>query len=96
MIALKKKAKGNWKNVFAELFELPKDVIMDLPRMVLIGNMKVVLENHRGIIEYGEQVIRIAVNNGEILFRGKDLQIKSLITEELSIEGVIESIEYEE
>ncbi len=55
------------------------------------------MENHRGIIEYGERKIRIAVSNGEIAVSGKGgLQIRSLLSQELSIEGVIEGIAYEE
>ncbi len=93
---MKNKRRGNWKDVFADIFEMPKDVILDLPRMVLVGNIQLFLENHRGIIEYGEQKIRIAVINGEIMVHGKGLHIRSLLTEELSIEGIIEGIEYEE
>lgn len=93
---MRRKGKGGFKDVFADIFELPKDVILDLPRMVITGNIQMILENHRGIIEYKEQKIRIAVSNGEILVHGKGLQIRSLLHDELSVEGIIEGIEYEE
>ncbi|MFY9114860.1 MAG: sporulation protein YqfC [Dethiobacteria bacterium] len=93
---MRRKGGTSWKNVFADIFELPKDIMLDVPRLVLIGNLQLFLENHRGIIEYGERKIRIAVSNGEIAVSGKGLQIRSLLSQELSIEGVIEGIAYEE
>ncbi len=93
---MKRKRGTNWKDVFADIFELPKDIMLDMPRLVLIGNLQLFLENHRGIIEYGEQKIRIAVGNGEIAVCGKGLQIRTLLNRDLSIEGEIEGIIYEE
>ena len=92
---MKKKGEG-FKDILVDFFELPKDLILDLPRLVLIGNYQLILENHRGIIEYGEQKLRIAVSNGEVIVRGKNLQIRSLLNEELSVEGAIEAVEYED
>ena len=32
---------------------------MDLPRITLIGNLQLFVENHKGIIEYSDSRIRI-------------------------------------
>lgn len=89
------KKKGTFKAIISDFFELPREVILDLPRLTLVGNVQIYLENHRGVIAYDENLIRIGVNNGEIAIRGSNLQIKNLIAEELLIKGSIDGLEYE-
>ncbi len=93
---MKKKKSVALKDLLAEFFELPKDIMLDLPRLVLIGNLQLILENHRGIIEYSNEKVRIAVSNGEVIVKGSKLQIRGLFTDELSIEGYIETVKYED
>ena len=90
-----KKEKGGFKAIISDLFELPREVVLDLPRLTMVGNVQIYLENHRGVIAYDENQIRIGVNNGEIIIRGSNLQIKNLIAEELLIKGTIEGLNYE-
>lgn len=90
-----KKGEGSFKTIVSELFELPKEVVLDLPRLTMAGNLQLLVENHRGVIAYQEDELRIGVSNGELVIRGRELQIKNLFTEELLIKGVIEKLEYE-
>ena len=90
-----KKDKGGFKGIISDLFELPREVMLDLPRLTLVGNLQIYLENHRGVIAYDEKTVRIGVTGGELIIRGENLQIKNLIAEELLIKGTIEGLEYE-
>lgn len=38
------------RSELADFFELPKDILLDLPRLTLLGNLRLVIENHRGLI----------------------------------------------
>lgn len=90
-----RRRKGNLREVVADLFELPREVILDLPRVTLVGNVQLYVENHRGVVSYNEDQVRLSVNKGEIVIRGDQLQIKNLLEEELLIKGLIEGISYE-
>jgi len=90
-----KKGAGRFKTIFSELFELPKEIVLGLPRMTLVGNLQLLVENHRGVIVYSDRVIRIGVSNGELVIKGQELQIKNLYAGELMINGIIEGLEYE-
>lgn len=92
---LQKKKKGSFKEIVADFFELPHEVLLDLPRVTLVGNVQLYIENHRGVISYDENQVRLSVNNGEIIIRGERLQIKNLLEEELLIKGVIGGLTYE-
>ncbi|WP_350342490.1 sporulation protein YqfC [Proteinivorax tanatarense] len=82
------------KKGFAEFFDIPKDILLDLPRIILIGSMQIYIENHRGIIEYKQDLIRISINRGELHIKGNDLMLKNMFSEDIFIDGTIESIEY--
>ncbi len=78
----------------ADLFDLPKDVVMDLPRMTLIGRMQLVVENHRGIVSFTSDLLVIGFSSGLIRVSGKGMEISSIDHEEILIVGEIRSVEY--
>ncbi|NLA26935.1 MAG: sporulation protein YqfC [Firmicutes bacterium] len=91
----RRKKSGGLKEVIADFFELPYEVILDLPRVTLVGNVQLYIENHRGVIVYNENQVRLSVKNGEIIVRGEGLQIKNLLEGELLVKGLIEELDYE-
>jgi sporulation protein YqfC len=74
--------------------DIPNDIILDLPKITVIGNVQLYLENHRGIIEYSPERIRIAAGNGEIEIAGDRLTIRSISKDDVHLDGVIEAIRY--
>lgn len=79
----------------ARILELPADLVMDLPRLTMLGNQQVLLENHRGIVEYTPSVIRINLNNGVMIVKGKNMALGNLQMEQILIEGTVEEIRYD-
>ncbi|OEH86156.1 sporulation protein YqfC [Desulfuribacillus stibiiarsenatis] len=82
------------KNQIANALDLPKDLIFDLPRVTLIGNMQLYIENHIGLLEFGQNKIRLNTKQGEIIVHGNDLVIRGVMTKEIFIEGVIVEIKW--
>ena len=80
--------------VMADLLEIPRDLVLDLPKLTVIGRNEILLENHRGIIEYSLNRLRINLSRGFLELEGEELEIKALMPEELHIVGVIHSIRY--
>ncbi|WP_282941472.1 sporulation protein YqfC [Paenibacillus sp. RC67] len=78
----------------AKLLDLPQDVILDLPRMTLIGNMQLYIENHRGVLHFSNELMKLALNKGSLEVRGKQLVIRAIFSEEVFIEGVIEDVKF--
>ena len=39
--------------------ELPQDVMMDLPRITMIGHIHIYIENHRGLITFSDKELRL-------------------------------------
>ena len=79
------------KQMVADVLELPSEVAMDLPKITLAGQMLLV-ENHKGIIEYSREKIRLRVGGGWLEISGQGMVLKALRNEELAIGGKIEKL----
>ncbi|MGO1372013.1 MAG: sporulation protein YqfC [Senegalia sp. (in: firmicutes)] len=82
------------KTNIAEALELPKEIILDLPKITLVGNIQLYIENHKGIIEYTKDSIRINSKSGVIRIIGKNMLIKNIVSEEVIIKGEIINVEF--
>lgn len=78
----------------AGLFDLPRDIALNLPKVVIIGNVQVLVENHRGIIEYTPEKVRISVSRGELEITGSQLVLRNILTDEITLEGKIQAVTF--
>lgn len=76
----------------ADFLEIPRDLVMDIPKLTLIGRNELYIENHRGIIEFQADLLRINLSRGFIEIQGNNLEIKTLLPEELFLIGEINTI----
>ncbi len=88
-----KKNIDNLKLNLSDALELPLDIALDIPKITIIGNMEINIANHRGIIEYSCDLIRINTKIGIVKLKGRDMVIKNILSEEITISGIIESVE---
>ena len=82
------------KQQMADLMSLPKEIILDLPQVILTGSGEVSIENYRSIIEYSATYTRINTNSGILLITGHDLLLKQMTAEHITIAGEIAKLEY--
>ena len=89
-----KKRKTNIKEELSAAFEIPKEVVLNMPLISLKGREEVVIENYRGIIEYTTEKIRINTASGVFKLTGEKMLIKCLDADNIVICGVINSTEF--
>lgn len=82
------------RETLADALELPRDVALDLPRLTFIGNLQVSIENHRGLIEYTSERVRVGMNVGQVIITGADLIISFVRDEDLLVTGKLRAIEF--
>ncbi len=85
--------KNLWERA-ADALDLPADVIAGLPRLEILGCRRLLVENHKGILEYGDE--EIDLNGGQVIIKvkGKGLSLRSMNATELSLDGLIFSVEF--
>ena len=76
----------------AELFDLPTDALAGLPRLELVGDRELRIENHKGILAYGSEEIHISGGVFVVKVVGRNLELRAMTGLELLITGKIEQI----
>lgn len=74
--------------------DLPKDVVLGSSVLTVLGSNEICIENHRGIIEYTDTLIRVQTKEKQIKIQGKRLQIEYYTNDEMKIKGYVHSIDY--
>ncbi|WP_077214018.1 sporulation protein YqfC [Bacillus dakarensis] len=82
------------KSWMTKQMELPQDVMMDLPRITMVGQLHIYIENHRGLIAFSDKELRLLLKQGQLLVKGKAFVIKTILPEEILLEGKIEQVIY--
>lgn len=77
----------------AETFDLPADVIAGLPRLELVGDSQLRMENHKGILAYGTQEIHVSAGVFGVKICGEGLELRVMNALELLITGRITAIQ---
>ncbi len=80
------------REAIPDIFDLPKDVLLDLPRITIVGGHRAAVENHRGIVRYQQHSLTIGYSSGRVIFEGDDLTVHSISSEEVVVEGRIEAV----
>jgi sporulation protein YqfC len=78
----------------AKLLDLPQDVTTDLPRLTMIGNVQLYIENHRGVLHFSSELLKLGLSKGRLEVHGKQLVIRAILAEEVFIEGIIDELKY--
>lgn len=75
--------------------ELPEEAVTGAARLTVTGGRSALVENHRGLLEYGAEQIRVGTGRGQIVLRGSGLTLAAMNGGELLIRGALQSVEWE-
>lgn len=87
-----KDKKNLLQNTFASFLDIPKEIMLDLPKITVIGDIQLYLENHRGIIEYTKEQVRISISIGELVVTGEELVLRNILPDEIYLDGRIKTV----
>ncbi len=90
----RKQERISYLEVIADHMLLPPDVMAGVPLITMNGRSILCVENHRKILEYTEEKIRILAKPSPVCVEGKNLRIAYYSKAELKITGLIKSISY--
>lgn len=83
------------KEKITENLQLPKEVILNYPKLTVLGKKDISVENIIGIIEFTDKIIRLNTETHILNIYGCGLEIMSLSLDEVIIKGSIEKILFE-
>ena len=81
-----------WLRQLADRTELESEALPGLPILEIAGDRRVLIERHRGVIEYGPERIRISVSYGTVCVNGCGLELVRMTHQQLVIAGRVDSV----
>lgn len=86
----------NVKRSLSEKLDISKDIILELPKITIIGKEEITIEHHKGIIVFEKNIIRVNTKIKVIKILGRNFEIIYIGESTLSIKGEFISVEFEE
>ena len=88
------KKKPDFLRGFTAALDLPKELVFNLPRIVMLSNEEVYIENYKGIVNYNDKEFRLNTNRIPIKITGTGLEIAQITADDVTISGKICTIEF--
>ncbi len=82
------------KDRLAFALDLPKDIVLDLPRLTVLGDLQIRIENHRGLVEFESTRAVFSMVKGKVVIEGEELTIGTISAEEIIITGQLKQITF--
>lgn len=90
----RKKAKRNVPKKIAKTLDIPEDVMLGVPRLTMMSNCELRIENYKSILEYETGKITLCTKDMLIAIGGEKLDIGIICDDEISVTGEILSMEF--
>ncbi|MBN6186175.1 sporulation protein YqfC [Aneurinibacillus sp. BA2021] len=87
-----RKWKDKWRQFATGVLDMPQDLTMEMPRITMIGQLQMYIENHRGVLWFSNQELRLLLTKGQLLIRGQNLVIRAILPEEVLVEGIVDQV----
>lgn len=78
----------------SDALDIPQDVLLDVPKITVLGETKIWVENHSGLLECDTDKIKMNTSLGTITVFGRGFILVKLLPTELAAEGHIDRIEF--
>ena len=82
-------------NKFDWLFDIPEEIVSDIPKVTIVGFNRMLIENYKCVLEYQDFFIRMKMKNGLININGTNLEMNEMTKDDVVITGNIESVDFE-
>lgn len=76
-------------------FDMPSKLCLGVPKITISGRSELLIENHRGILSYGTELIQIDCGGSTVSVRGDGLELEAMDKMDMLIKGRLLVIELE-
>lgn len=83
------------KSNLAEKLDLPRDIVLNLPKVTITGDNEIIIENHKGVVAFNDDMIKVNTSAGIMCIYGRKFEILFMSGSTVNISGKFRSVEYE-
>ena len=88
--------KTSVKRRITQALEIPCEAVFNVPLINIVGRNELDIENHKSILEYSDTKISLSAQGYMVEIDGKNLELKAVTAEAVSIRGIIGSVAFRE
>lgn len=75
--------------------DFPRDISLELPKIIVVGDREITIENHKGVIYFETNMVKINSRIGAIVIKGEAFEILFIAETSITISGIFQGISYE-
>ncbi len=83
------------KELLSDKLDLPRDIMLDVPKITILGDREINIENHKGIVAFDDSLIKVNSKAGIICIQGTSFEIVFIGGNTLVLNGKFSNIYYE-
>lgn len=68
---------------------VPEDIATNTPKITMLGVNRLTVENHKGLVEYSDNTVRIKTSFGTVCIDGSDLLLDVMDSGSVAVSGKI-------
>ena len=76
--------------------DLPEEADGNVPKLTMLGHADLLIENHRGILQYSDELVRLMTTEGVIRVNGEGLELTEFGKERVFLRGKVYGWGFEE
>lgn len=77
-----------------DAIELPKDIVLGIPYMTMYGDLELIIENHRGIRCFNDELVEVFAKSNIISVKGRSMTVSEYTRDSIVIQGHIHQITF--
>lgn len=79
----------------ADRLDLPGEVVAGQAHLEMTGFSKLSVEHHRGVLEYTDEAVTVALRDGKVRITGQNLSISLMNHEFVVVDGTLRNVALE-
>lgn len=78
----------------AHALDIPAEAVAGVSYIEITGTREMLVENHKGILEYTENEIKVNIGKNVLRITGQCLSVDAMNSNQLKLTGNIEAVEF--
>jgi len=86
---------AKWIDEISERFDIPASALGRASKVTISGSWSVLVENHRGLLDYSEDTVLLACGAKSVRVRGEGLELRAMDKRSVYVTGTIFGVDTE-
>ncbi|MFT8362092.1 MAG: sporulation protein YqfC [Sporolactobacillus sp.] len=91
---MKKKWTQRMKKWFSTVSDIPEDIVLDVPKLILTGQTRLSIENYRSVLNFSDNQLILALEKGELHIQGEQFTLEVILQKEIILNGLVKSVQF--